>query len=42
MKTIKNTIQKPDLSGEQIIQKKLNEIRPFIKNLDVTKLPKRQ
>ena len=34
--------EKTNLLNEQIIQKKINDIKPFIKNIDFTNLPKRQ
>lgn len=40
MKDTKKT-ETSKLTGEQIIQKKINEIKPFIKNLDLSNLPKR-
>jgi hypothetical protein len=39
MKTIRKN-ESPKLTGEQIIQKKIDEIKPFIKNIDLEKLRK--
>jgi hypothetical protein len=41
MKTPKKN-EVPKLTGEQIIQKKLNEINPFVKNIDWANLSKRK
>lgn len=32
----------PKLTGEQIVQKKLNDVNPFVKNIDWTNLSKRK
>ena len=42
MRTLKKDTEFPKLTGEQIIQKKLNEMNILLKNTDLTKLPKRQ